>query len=332
MKLYPWHEAIWTRLWATGRERLPHALLLCGHSGVGKRDFALRCAQALLCGSPDGQHNPCGHCSSCNSFQQSAHPDFRLLVPSAESALDDDAAGDVNSGKGKKLSEAITVDQVRGLADFVSLTSHQSGQRVVLIAPAEQLNSNAANALLKMLEEPPAQVTFLLVTNQLARILPTIRSRCRLLRMPIPDHAQASQWLVSQGCKNVDGNLALAGGAPLDALARAENDNGLNELWPAAREMDPLQLAERVQAFSSVEVMDSLQTWLYDLLSVKLGLTSRYHVAANDIQQRIMRRANLLELIDLQRAVLDASRLVRHPLNPKLFWESIFIRYVAAIS
>ena len=151
MKLYTWHEAIWTRLWATGRERLPHALLLCGHSGVGKRDFALRCAQALLCGSPDSQHNPCGHCSSCNSFQQSAHPDFRLLVPSAESALDDDTAGDVNSGKGKKLSEAITVDQVRGLADFVSLTSHQSGQRVVLIAPAEQLNGNAANALLKML-------------------------------------------------------------------------------------------------------------------------------------------------------------------------------------
>ena len=336
MNLYTWQNDLWLQLWLVGRGRLPHALLLCGRSGLGKRDFAKACAQALLCESPKARNLPCGICFSCTSFEQSAHPDFRLLVPSAELPLVGDLANETPPSKEKKVSEVITIDQVRGLADFVSLTSHQGGQRVVLIAPAEQLNANAANALLKMLEEPPAHVTFLLVTNQLARILPTIRSRCRLLRMPIPDAVVAKQWLAAQGCKDADLNLALAGGAPLEAMQLAANEGeakrSLSALWDPAGSVDPLQAADRVQSLPPAEVMRAFLTWLHDLLSVKLGLPIRYHIDAHEIQQRVCLQTNLLRLIELHKFVLDASRLVHHPLNPRLFWESIFIKYFAAIA
>ncbi|MEO6024509.1 MAG: DNA polymerase III subunit delta' [Burkholderiales bacterium] len=334
MNLYTWQKEVWRQIWVGGRERLPHALLFCGRPGLGKRDFAKACAQALLCESWKEENLPCGVCYSCTAFEQSTHPDFRLLVPTAEQQPSGDATTEMPPSKEKKVSEVITIDQVRGLADFVSLTSHQSGQRVVLITPAEQLNANAANALLKMLEEPPAQVTFLLVTNQLARILPTIRSRCRLLRLPIPDAAVAKRWLAEQGCKDAALNLAMAGGAPLEAIQFAAYEpeskhSLLSDLWDSP---DPLQAADIMQTLPPAEGMRYLQTWIHDLLSVKLGLPIRYHIDARQIQQRLCNQTNLLRLIELHKFVLDASRLVRHPLNLRLFWESIFIKYFAALT
>jgi len=149
-KLYPWQKESWQR-WAGLRSRLPHAILLKGPQGIGKFDFAKNLAQSLLCEQPLTDGLACQNCPSCLWFQQETHPDFRLLQPDSLSDLEE---GEEREAGKKKPSQQISVDQIRGLANFANLSSHRGGHRVVLIHPAEAMNTNAANALLKTLEEP----------------------------------------------------------------------------------------------------------------------------------------------------------------------------------
>ncbi|MES2502079.1 MAG: DNA polymerase III subunit delta', partial [Pseudomonadota bacterium] len=131
------------------RATLPHALLLRGSAGIGKQDFALELARSLLCKAPIETH-ACGECTSCLWFKEMHHPDFRLISPE-----DAESSEDVPKKKTAKKSQ-ISVAQIRQLIDYLSLSQHQaSGYRVILISPAETLNIASANALLKMLEEPP---------------------------------------------------------------------------------------------------------------------------------------------------------------------------------
>ncbi|MDQ2695734.1 MAG: DNA polymerase III subunit delta', partial [Pseudomonadota bacterium] len=200
--LLPWHQDPWARLWERHRAgRLPHALLCCGPAGLGKRRFAQRFAQALLCQSPDGDGAPCGRCRRCRLFAAGSHPDYLRLEPA-------------------EAGKSIAVDQVRRLGEFLGLTSHFGGFRPALLAPADSLNRNAANALLKTLEEPPAAGVLLLVTDAPSRLPATVRSRCQRLAFAPPDPAAALAWLAPQvGGHDPAVLLALAGGSPLTALA-----------------------------------------------------------------------------------------------------------------
>ncbi len=152
--------------------------LLQGRAGIGKLVFAEALAASLLCESPQTDGLACGQCLSCGWLEQGNHPDFRLITP--EDKIETDESG---AEKSKKRNH-ILVDQIRGIADMVGLSSHRQGMRVVLLHPAEALNLESANALLKMLEEPPAGMVFVLVSHQPQRLLPTIRSRCHKVTMP----------------------------------------------------------------------------------------------------------------------------------------------------
>jgi DNA polymerase III subunit delta' len=333
MNLLTWQKPIWEHLWQPGIARIPHALLLVGSAGIGKLAFAKALSQSLLCQHRTVENHACGGCSSCHYFSQNGHPDFRLVAPEA-----DDESQDSADGKEKKASELITIRQIRELGEFVSLTSHQSGPRVVLITKAEQLNVNAANALLKMLEEPPPHTIFLLVANHLSRILPTVRSRCRLVKMPMPNPAQASAWLDAQHCPEPELNLALAGRAPLDALA-----NGENPEWQAQRkrfcdalarptESDAIGLAESVLKIGPAIVIGWLQTWIYDLVSLRITELNRYHLDQIKSQISLNKKFQLIELLNFNSELSSAKRLIHHPLNLKLFWEFLFIKYFKLFS
>ena len=158
-QLYPWQDEIWQRMQDL-RSRLPNALLLKGAEGIGKLDLAMDFAQSILCEAPLASGFACETCPSCHWFAQESNPDFRLIQPDA---LSDDTA---EKESGKKASKEISVDQIRALSSFSNLSAHSGRYRVVLIHPAEAMNNNSANALLKTLEEPTDKLLFILVTHK----------------------------------------------------------------------------------------------------------------------------------------------------------------------
>ncbi len=161
----PWQQAAWQQMQQL-RKNMPHALLFFGNPGIGKSLFAQQLAKALLCEKiqPDGY--ACDACPSCVWFAQENHPDFRCIRPEN---LEPEPADDA--------SKEIKIDQIRALADFMNISTHRSGMRVVVLYPAETLNLASSNALLKTLEEPPPNTVFLVITHSLDKLLPTILSR-----------------------------------------------------------------------------------------------------------------------------------------------------------
>ncbi|MDR2195157.1 MAG: DNA polymerase III subunit delta' [Gallionellaceae bacterium] len=319
--------------WRKLRERSPHALLLKGSQGIGKLDFAMNLAQSLLCEQPKSDGFACGECASCHWFAQGTHPDFRLIQPEilAESDEDDDREG----GKKKKPSRVVIVDQIRELADFVSLSAHQGGYRVAVIHPAEAMNANSMNALLKTLEEPSGRngsVLLVLVSHKPQRLLPTILSRCLSLSMPLPPVEESIAWLKEQGVDDPERLLVQTGFAPLSALALAEQDSGeeyarfMKEIASPAR-LDALGLAERLQGQEPATVVHWLQQWCYDLGSLKLGGEVRYNAALRDSIQKIAGKINAYDLLRYQRELMVARREAAHPLNTKLLFESLLLSY-----
>ena len=210
---------------------MPHAILLHGPHGTGKTRFAERFAQALLCEAPTANGDACDRCASCHWFVQYSHPDYRRLRPEVldeSTAAEGDETGEADeSRKGAKTtkvpSKEIKIDQIRALADFMNISTHRQGMRVVILYPAEALNAAASNALLKTLEEPPPHTIFLLVSNRPDRLLPTILSRCRKFALAMPPSRLALAWLAEQGIQDAEAWLAEQGGAPLAALASGAN-------------------------------------------------------------------------------------------------------------
>jgi DNA polymerase-3 subunit delta' len=330
MNAYPWLAPLWQRLTAQP-ERLPHALLLEGPRGIGKRDFALALAAARLCETPHSDGQACGQCPACHWFAQGSHPDFRLLEPFT--ADGDDAE---EEGATRKKRE-IPIAQVRALADFVNLSSHRTGGRVVVLQPAETLNAAASNALLKTLEEPNPNTYFLLVTHQANFLLPTIKSRCHRISVAQPDAKEAAAWLKQQGVNQAELCLALAGGAPLlarefsDAAYLQARQQFLSALnmpkklnWPA--------LAESVARSDLAACFDWLQKWLYDLNSVRLAGRVRYNLDFGSGLQELASRVNVMRVQHFARELAQIKRRLQHPLNPQLLMESVLLNYLAAVS
>ena len=205
MNLRPWHADAWSRL-QSRRERgaLPHALLLAGPAGLGKREFRDAFVKGLLCQqSADGE--PCGVCRSCQLVAAGTHPD----VVSLSFGLRKD---------GVTRSE-IVVDQIRDLSQRLAMSSQFGGWQVTSIDPADAMNASAANALLKTLEEPTASTLLILVADQPARLPATIRSRCLRIEFLVPSREVSLEWLRGQGVADAPAALEAAGGNP--GMARA---------------------------------------------------------------------------------------------------------------
>ncbi|MFY9512680.1 MAG: DNA polymerase III subunit delta', partial [Rubrivivax sp.] len=156
-----------------------HALMLHGATGIGTLHFGLVLAQAWLC-EADGGRRPCGRCGSCRLVQGRLHPDLYVLLPEAQRvALAWPLVDDKPDDDKKKPSRQIRIDEVRAAIDWVMKTSSRGRGKVLLMHPAEAINLQAGNALLKTLEEPPAGTRVLLGVADPAHLLPTVRSRCQ---------------------------------------------------------------------------------------------------------------------------------------------------------
>ncbi|ABE49767.1 DNA polymerase III subunit delta' [Methylobacillus flagellatus] len=323
---YPWHASAWQRLQRSS-ERRHHALLLKGKQGIGKLAFASTLANAMLCQSPSADGYACGHCISCGWFVQNSHPDYRLLSPEQEDIPETPAA----SKKPVRKSTQISVTQIRELAGFLELSSHQShGMRVVVIHPADALNQTSANALLKMLEEPPADVMFILVTSHPQSLLPTIMSRCQQLEMPVPSEQEALAWLEQQGIGEARYWLAYSGGSPLSAAEAAVN-NAQVQLVPArlaqGRKLDPFSAAGEFASIGMEAAATAFQKWLYDLVAVTLNTAARYHLRDIAALQSLGKKVDLSALLAFQRQLDEVKRSASHPLNNELQLEHLLLQY-----
>ena len=337
--IFPWQQDAWQQLQQL-RERLPHAILFHGSRGTGKTQFAERFAQALLCEAPTTSGGACDQCASCHWFAQYSHPDYRRVRPEildesngAEGAEEGEADA---VGKGAKTSKApskeIKIDQIRALADFMNISTHRQGMRVVLLYPAEALNSAASNALLKTLEEPPPQTMFLLVSNQPERLLPTILSRCRKFALSMPPTENALAWLKQQAINDAEMWLAEQGGAPLAALAMAHADSrqAIDDLLRQLTRPDvqgALATAERLQKTPALELVVWLQRWLHDLLCIKLSGRIRYYPKYRNELAALAAQADARQLLGAIKAVNERRAVAEHPLSAKLFIEDMLLEY-----
>ena len=335
MKPFPWHRAALERLLAD-RARLPHALLVHGPAGIGKAEFARALAAGALCESPRAGL-ACESCASCHWFSQGNHPDFREILP--ESAMEeeaDDAVADTAKAE-KAKSLVIKIDQVRAVADFVALSTHRSGYRVLVVRPAEAMHPAAANSLLKTLEEPPPHTLIVMVSDRPARLLATIRSRCRLLALPLPPRAEALAWLAQAGVAQPEAALAAAGGSPLLARDLAEPEEAdlrrrlLAELAKPGG-ADALLFAPGIDRGRVERFIHWMQTWVHDLVRVRLAGEPRHHGEHAAALRARAKAADVEALFALDRELAEARSLAAHPLNPRLLAEHLLMAYNRATS
>lgn len=247
-------------------------------------------------------------------------------------------ATDEDADVSKRSGLWISIEAIRELESFVQLTSHRSGRKVVFLPMADRLNVAAANALLKTLEEPPNNVVFVLVCEQLSRLLPTIRSRCQKVALPPPDREDALAWLSVE--KTLDASvLDLAGGMPLQAIKyrqmpEYDHLNGVLD-WlvnPLMQGKDPVRMAAEWSKINLSILHDWLSKWLYDLIMGCSGNIPRYFSSRHQDIFDLTAKLSLSGLITLSSSVAEDKRILNHPLNTKLVLENWLLGYYALIA
>lgn len=300
MPPYPWQHNIWAKLCETvASGTLPHALLINGPEGVGVESLSQAVARYLLCQSPL-EDVACGRCRSCTLLNSGMHPDLLLI------SLEEDAS-------------QIKVDQIRRCVEFDAKTAHFDNYKVVLISSAEAMNANAANALLKNLEEPLGKTRFLLSCEHVDSLLPTIRSRCQKISVPLPDRERALDWLANETDNNIELEAWLIrfGGAPLgvkkaidsglvENLSKfSQSINGLFEHRSGAMAM------AKDWKNTDIDGLFSLQFWVLEELvksrTLKNQLSSDLHVlqglvGAIDVKRMFLFRDKLLNRLSQWRS------------------------------
>jgi DNA polymerase-3 subunit delta' len=245
MSLATWLTPAWDALARAIREnRVHHALLFAGPAGVGKRALADAFAEAALCDARAGDGRACGNCRACKLLAAGTHPDLARLSLEAR----DDG----------KLRTELHVDQIRALSRRLGQSSQFGGYQVAVIDPADAMNANAANAMLKTLEEPSANTVLVLVCDHPERLPATIRSRCQKFLVREPPRGEALEWLRRQGVdeRRAVATLEASLGNPGRALEFAQDDS-LELLGQCARDLDALMAG-------SVRAADVADRWHAD--------------------------------------------------------------------
>lgn len=319
--IYPWHESAWRQLAAQWGNR-PNAWLLTGRRDTGKTAFARHLAQALLCEQPQAEHQPCGCCPSCHLFAQGSHPDYYELAPELPA-----------EGESARKLLQIKIDAVRAVLSPLLQSSVRGGLRVVLVQPAETMNTQAANALLKMLEEPPASVVFLLVTHNKDRLLPTIKSRCRPFLLPAPSAEEALGYLKTQNTPQAEALLAFHSGAPLFA-AEPEQDAMREELCQLLAKPRLLAMLDYAAAFDKQKwplavFLDWLHKWLADTALAQQNLPSLYYPHHQAAIFQVASRTRGTTLFQLVHTLNRLSPYGRHTLSVRMQIENLLTNYLA---
>lgn len=295
----PWHEQQWQQV-DSYKDKLPHALLLTGIAGLGKRQFSHKLAQQVLC--RDNLRHTDTNCVSCRLIESGTNPDLLIIDPA--------------------VGKQILIEEIHEVRNFLQMTSHLGKNKVVVINAADQMNPSSANALLKILEEPPAGKHLILTSSVRSMLLPTILSRCIKINFAVPELDAIQQWLkqelASQGNTPADLQvddllLAVSGFSPVAILDMLQSGKA-DLLHKFNQELDnPNGLhSAKLSAYKDLELMEIL-----DLL---LWRTEKQisHFAADDSQDEMQdesKPANLSALFALRSLLLDRRSMLLRKLN-----------------
>lgn len=344
----PWQHAAWQRIRAVrDADRLTHAWLLLGPAGIGRRSFAGALTAALLCKAPDADGVACGDCVSCRALVGAAHPDAHLLgldghlgLAANHTLLREESIAHWTPSKESKRRD-IGVEAVRSLIDKLSVASHAAGRKLVVLTPAESLNEASANALLKLIEEPPAGTVLILVAEQLADLKATLISRCQRLALPSPDEATAEAWLAGVrpqiAAAQRSEALQAARGAPLRAVELLDGD-GLRQRagWRdtlsqlSAGRQDPVQAAA---ALNKAEPASFILWWIESLIGLLRQRAAGASAGEGAFLVGALPAGLGAEAVEraLQGA-LDARRALDRNANALLVLETLLIDWRSAIT
>lgn len=336
-EVLPWHRREWD---ATRRSASqPQAVLVVGPEGSGIPLFALALVQARLCENPDTVTGAaCGQCRPCVWFAAGHHPDVLRIGSDVAVLPEADAEGvearpkASESREDSARSRTIPVGDVRRITGFLQVTANGAAGRFAILSPADGMNTAAANALLKILEEPPANTTLVLVSSRETRLLPTVRSRCQVIRLPRPDRDESLRWVTNQGVARPALALDLAGQAPIAAAALDP------DFWTARDRLVGALARKDISGPSLMAIGDAvplpillplLHSWVFDCMSVATTGRLRYHTDQVSAVTASARRQDLDALMAFEQRLRSARRLVDHPLSPKLVAAELLLAYVA---
>lgn len=321
-KVFPWQEKQWQLIHTTHDVgRMPHAILLSGPIGIGLTHFCECLVASLLCESLDQNFYACGTCRACKFYHSKSHPDISIITP-------------------QEKNKQIKVDQIRQLIHFIHLKRQYRQYKVSVISPADAMNNNAANALLKTLEEPPQQSLLILLSHK-PNLLPiTIISRCQQIKFTPSFDSKTIVW-VQQTFANQDAKqlLAVVGGVPLMIHHIAENNyinNILQDVVALSSEAgNVMQIAKKWQDHGTSQVLLWLSQLLPDLIRIKLSIVPK-RISDHDIIQRLhvlVKRLTVYQLTLFYDTILESYSLSISLTsynaqglleNVILFWQSIF--------
>lgn len=321
---FPWHtDAIAQLTAAWEAQRFPHALLVQGAEGLGKRHLAAWLAAAVLCENSVPRLRVCGTCQSCLLINAHSHPDLLWVSPEED-------------------KQQISVEQIRAAGTRLTQTSYRQGYKVAVVEPAHQMTVNAANSLLKTLEEPTPQSVLVLVTSQPSSLLPTVRSRCSKIVVQGPGATEALSWLESETGGSVSPQLLeFAGRAPLRAAELAQGrfdqldadmQRSVSQL--ASGHTDVTQVATEWAKEGLIERLNWLDLWLSSAARAAIGgsadlFTFPARSAHLPSVPPTLNISALYTLVDQIRAL--KAQLARTALQRELAVEAVLISLLQAL-
>ena len=319
MTLLPWLQQNWDHLCDYRlQNRVPQALLITGAKGLGKQQLAAQFAASPLCAKTQDNGLGCGHCDSCLLLKAQTHPDFIEIKP-------------------EEPGKAITIGQIRNLVTRLTLKPQFDAYRVVIVNPTDLMNTAAANAFLKCLEEPTERTVILLITDKPTRLPATIVSRCQKLAVTRPDKETVTVWLKQHAVQD-DPELALglAQGAPLLALHYANEGalgmrNDCFKAWiaMAKQRSHPVVIAEDWLKLPEDRLIIWMTSWIIDLIKCRYQINADglYNPDLKDSLQELSQQLDLKELYKLYDLLLMRRRLLDTPINKQCLFEEILIKW-----
>ena len=319
---YPWQESQWNYLThAKNSQRLSHAFLCTGIAGIGKLHFVIQFIREYCHQNIPADEN-C-QCHSCRLIQNKSHPNILWIEP-------------------EKIGAAIKIDQIRELSEFVQQTSLQKEFRIVIIHPAHAMNINAANALLKTLEEPTQNSYLFLISDQASQLPATILSRCQRIIFPRPTKALALSWLKKQFMQqnaDVELLLRLSNGAPLTAIKLIESEilKERTKLYQilcllVEAKTSPISAVSDMKEMDLIQWLDFIIVWIMDLIQLQLGCSQQeiknidFVKKLSQFKQTILLSKVMAYMEYLQQMRTEISSGIN--LNKQLMMETILIRWM----